>query len=120
MFVETIEARLIDQIEDGLFGMRDRQGGVTCRHITIGLHREHRTEVDALVGIACGMTCHRELGRDGFDMMGHLCRQGNLAVDVATEADSYQLVRIGGKVFSGDNFPFAYIPIFNNGRVKAQ
>jgi hypothetical protein len=63
--------------------------------------------MDTLIGIACGMTCHGELCRNGFDMMGHLSRQGNLAVDVASETDGYQFIGVRGEVFSGDDTPIA-------------
>ena len=76
--------------------------------------------MNALIGIACGMTSHRELGRDSFDVMGYLCRQGYLAIDIASEADGYQLVRMRSEVFSGNDFPVTHIPIFNNCRVEAE
>ena len=114
MLVEAIETRLVDEIEDGLFRMTDSQRGVACQYLPIGLHREHGTEVNALIGIACGMTSHRELRGDGFDVMGHLSRQGNLAVDVASEADGYQLIGMRCEILSGDDFPIACVPILND------
>ena len=58
VLVEAVEAGLVDDIEDGLLGVGDRQGGVAGCGLAVSLHTDHRTEVDALLRIACGVACH--------------------------------------------------------------
>ena len=82
MLVETVETRFVDDIEDSLLGMTDGQRRVAGCRLSIRLHGNHRTEMDALPAVASGMSRHRQLGGDGLHLMGHLCRQRDTVVQV--------------------------------------
>ena len=94
MFVEAVKASLVDDIDNCLLGIRDGQRRVGSRHLSISLHIEHRTEVDALLRITCGIACHRQLCGDALYLMGHLCRQGDTTVDSASQTNGDKFIRV--------------------------
>ena len=53
-------------------------------------------------------------------LMGHLCREGDAAVDVTTQPNGDELIRIRGEILAFDNLSIAHIPIFYYSRVEAQ
>ena len=120
VLVETIEAGLIDDIDGGLLGIGDGDRRVGCGHLSIGLHAEHRAEMDALLCIACSVARHRQLAGDGLHLMRHLGRQGDAAVDVTLHLDGDELIRVRGEVLPLDGLPVAHVPIFNNSRVEVE
>ena len=76
--------------------------------------------MDALLRITCGVTCHRELGGDGLHLMGHLCCQGDATVDIASQSDGDELVRVRSEVFSRDNSTITHITILDNCAVEVK
>ena len=120
MLVEAIEAGLIDDIEDGFLGIGDGQRGVAGSCLAVCLDADHRTEMDTLLSVTCGVTCHRQLRGDSLHLMGHLGRKGDAAVNVATQTDGDEFIRVRGKILTFDGLSVAYIPILDNSRVEAQ
>ena len=120
VFVKAIEAGLVDDIEDGLFGVGNGQGGVTGSGLSVGLHTDHRTKMDALLRIASGVACHRQLCGDGLHMMWYLSCEGDTTIDVATHPDSDQLIRVRGKVLALYPFPVTQIAVFHDTAVEAE
>ena len=116
MLVEAVETRLVDDIENSFLGVADSQRRVAGRGLAISLHGNHRTEVDALLGITRSMPCHRQLRGDGLHLMGHLSRQGDAVVQLfAFQSDGDEFVGMRGEIFSFDGFAIAHVPIFNDG-----
>ena len=73
-----------------------------------------------LLCIASSVARHRELSQATLYLMGHLGCKGYLAVDIATQADSYQLIWIRGKILTGDAAAVAFVTVANNCRVNIQ
>ena len=116
MLVEAVETCLVDNIENSFLGVADSQRRVAGSGLAISLHGNHRTEVDALLGITRSMPCHRQLRGDGLHLMGHLSCQGDAVVKVfAFQSDGDEFVGMRGEVFSFDAFSIAHVPIFNDG-----
>ena len=76
--------------------------------------------MDTLLSVACRVTCHRELCGNSLHLMGHLGRKGDATVDIATQPDGDELIRVRGEILAFDGLSVAYIPILNNSRVEAQ
>ena len=76
--------------------------------------------MNTLLGVTCGVTCHRELGGNGLYLMRHLGRKGDATVDVAPQADGDEFIWIGGEILAFDGLSVAHVPIFYNSRVEAQ
>ena len=120
MLIEAIETRLVDNVEDGLFGIRDSNRRVGCSYLAIGLYAKHRAEVDAFLGIASSVTRHRQLRGDGLNLVGHLSREGNATIDVALHADGDEFIGVRSEVLAFDGLSVARVPIFYNSRVEAE
>ena len=120
MLVEAVETRLVDDVEDSLLRMGDRQGRVAGHGLSISLYRDHRAEVDTLLRVASRMPRHRELGGDGLHLMGYLGCECYLAVDIAAEPDGNQFVGVRGEVFSLNLLSVAQVTILDDAAVKAE
>ena len=120
MFAETIETAFVDDVENDFLCMGNCQGRVAGSCLTVGLYAHHRTEMDAFLRIACYMARHGELGRDGFHLMGHLSGEGNLAVDITSEADGDEFVRIRGKILALNHLTITQIAVFDDTAVKTE
>ena len=120
VFVEAVEARLVHQIDRSLLGIPDGQRRVGSRHLSVRLHTEHRTEVDALLWVACGVASLCELVAGSLHLVGHLYRQRQSAVDVARQPDGNEFVGMRGKIFARDGSPVTYVTVLNRCAVEAQ
>ena len=94
MLVETVEAGLVDHIDDSLVGITDSQRRVAIHHITIRIGFHYRTEMDALQRITCSMSCQHQLPTPWLNLMRHLGREKEAAIDSTSQADGNELVRM--------------------------
>ena len=120
VLVETVETRLIDNIEDGLLGMGDGQRRVAGCCLAVGLHTDHRTEMDALLRVTRGVPRHRQLRGNGLHLVGHLGREGDATIDVAFHPDGDELVRMRGKIGTFYLLAVAQIAVSDDAAVEAE
>ena len=120
VLVEAVEARLVHDIDDSLLGVADGERRVLCRHLSVGLHREHRAEVDGLPCVAQGVSRHRDLRGDGLRLVGYLCRQCDLAVHVTAQSDGDELVGVRGEVLALDPAPVTPVAVSHDAAVEAE
>ena len=76
--------------------------------------------MDAFLWTACGVTSHRQLGGDGLHLMRYLGRQGDAAIDVASQSDGNEFVGIRGEVFALDHLAVALIAVADDGTVEIE
>ena len=117
MLVETVETRFVHDIDDRLFGFGDGERRVAGSYLAVSLYAEHRTEVGALLRIACSVSCHRDLAQCALHLMRYLGCQCYLTVDIALQTDGNQFVRVRGKVFPCDESAVTLITVSDDGRV---
>ena len=120
VFVISVEARFVDQIDDGFFGIPDGQCGVGSGHCSVCLHSQHGAEVDAFHGVACGVASHGELVVAAFHLVWNLRGQGQLAVDVASQSDGDELVGLGGDILSGEGTASTHIAVSHQCTVQVE
>ena len=76
--------------------------------------------MDTLLRVTCSVACHCELGGDGLHLMGHLSRQGNATVDIASQSDGDELIGVRGEVFPRNGGTVTHIAVAYDGAVEVE
>ena len=115
MLVETVEACLINDVQDGIGSLGDGQRRVAGRHMAIGLHPQDGGKVDALHFVAHRMPRHRYLTIAGLCLVGRLASEHQLTVHLTTQTDGNKLVGMGGKIFASNGKTATHVAIADDG-----
>ena len=76
--------------------------------------------MDGLIGIASGMTRHRQLVVAALYLMRYLCCHHDFAIDISFQSDGDELVGMRCEKFACDRLSIACISVTANSRIDIQ